>query len=307
MPFTLYQLLWLVLIYAFFGWCAEVAFAAVKTRQFVNRGFLNGPVCPIYGFGVVLVLVCLTPLRDTVALLFVGSVLLTSLLEFVTGFVLEKLFHQKWWDYSHRRWNLKGYICLPFSLLWGVACVVIVKLVHPPILWAVDHFPALPGRILLGVLWALFLLDTVCTLVAAGKLSARLRALDAVEKRLRALSDGMGENLSDGVLTVVEKQGELRDQWADKKQAWEETLADRKREFEALLQKRRALVEQKSRTHRRLARAFPHLQSGRQRENWERIRRYWESVKEERRRQRHAGKATQQESSSEGEPKDKEA
>lgn len=284
MPFTLYQLLWLVLIYAFFGWCGEVAFAAVKQHTFVNRGFLNGPVCPIYGFGVALVLVCLTPLKENLLLLFLGSVLLTSLLEFVTGFVLEKLFHQKWWDYSQVPGNLGGYICLPFSLLWGVACVIVVDLVQPPVLWVIDHFPALPGKILLSLLWALFLADTVCTLVSAGKLSRRLRALETVEKRLRALSDGMGENLSDGVLAAVEKREELHGRWEDKKRTLEDTWADRKRELDALLQKRRALVEQKSRIHRRLARAFPHLQSGRQRESWDRIRRYWESVKEERRR-----------------------
>lgn len=86
----------LFFIYAFLGWCTEVAFAACKEGRFVNRGFLNGPVCPIYGFGVVGVALALRPVMDSLPLLFLGSVVITSLIEFVTGFVLEKVFHAKW-------------------------------------------------------------------------------------------------------------------------------------------------------------------------------------------------------------------
>lgn len=115
----MYQLLWIFFIYAFLGWCTEVSYAALKTGRFVNRGFLNGPVCPVYGFGVVIVLWVLEPLRGNLLLLFLGSVALTSLLEWLTGFVLERLFHQRWWDYSQEPFNLGGYICLRFSIAWG--------------------------------------------------------------------------------------------------------------------------------------------------------------------------------------------
>ena len=91
----LYGLFWIFFLYAFLGWCTEVSYAALVTGTFVNRGFLNGPVCPVYGFGVVIVLNCLTPLADNLLLLFLGSVALTSALEWFTGFVLEKLFHQR--------------------------------------------------------------------------------------------------------------------------------------------------------------------------------------------------------------------
>lgn len=119
MPFTFYQMCWIFIIYAFVGWCCEVAFAAVKLGAFVNRGFLTGPVCPIYGFGMLIVATLLTPLAGNWLLLFLGAAILTSLLELVTGFVLEKFFHQKWWDYSGIRGNIGGYICPQFSLLWG--------------------------------------------------------------------------------------------------------------------------------------------------------------------------------------------
>ncbi|MFQ9473221.1 MAG: putative ABC transporter permease [Oscillospiraceae bacterium] len=127
----MYHLLWIFFIYAFLGWCTEVSYAALKTGRFVNRGFLNGPVCPVYGFGVVIVLWVLEPLRGNLLLLFLGSVALTSLLEWLTGFVLERLFHQRWWDYSQEPFNLGGYICLRFSIAWGLACLFVVKLLHP--------------------------------------------------------------------------------------------------------------------------------------------------------------------------------
>ena len=91
---------WIFLIYGFLGWCTEVIFAGVNSGKFVNRGFLNGPICPIYGFGVLTAAKLLQPFDENLLLLFIGSVLITTLLEYLTGFLLEKLFHQKWWDYS---------------------------------------------------------------------------------------------------------------------------------------------------------------------------------------------------------------
>jgi uncharacterized membrane protein len=89
--------LWYFFANAFLGWCAEVVFAALKNGRFVNRGFLNGPVCPIYGFGLVAVLWGLEPIRNNLLLLYLGSVVLTTVLELATGYLMEKLFHQRWW------------------------------------------------------------------------------------------------------------------------------------------------------------------------------------------------------------------
>ena len=110
MEFSLYEIFWYFVIYAVLGWVVEVCFCSIKTGSFVNRGFLNGPVCPIYGFGMVAVLVCLWPLRNSMLVLYVGAVVLTSALELTTGWVLKKLFHTSWWDYSDMRFNLGGYI-----------------------------------------------------------------------------------------------------------------------------------------------------------------------------------------------------
>ena len=98
MPQTFYEVAWIFVIYAFIGWCTEVAYAATEKGVFINRGFLNGPYCPIYGCGVLIVVTVLTPLKNNLLVLFAGSFLLTSILEFLTGFLLEKIFKNKWCD-----------------------------------------------------------------------------------------------------------------------------------------------------------------------------------------------------------------
>ena len=125
--FSLYQILAFFLIYSCLGWCLEVIYAAVSTGQLVNRGFLNGPVCPIYGFGMIIVLFTLSPLADNLLLLYIGGVILPSVLELAGGWALYKLYHTRWWDYSDFPFNIGGYICLEFSLLWGVGTVVVMK------------------------------------------------------------------------------------------------------------------------------------------------------------------------------------
>ncbi len=114
-------------------------------RQLVNRGFLNGPVCPIYGFGMIIVLFALTPLEDSALLLYIGGVILPSALELVGGWALYKLYHTRWWDYSDFPFNIGGYICLEFCLLWGVGTLVVMRIVHPIDRRAGGHGPHLRG------------------------------------------------------------------------------------------------------------------------------------------------------------------
>ena len=170
MPQNLYQAAWIFLIYAFLGWCCEVAFAAVNKGKFVNRGFLNGPVCPIYGFGMLIVVTALWRLKGNLILLFLGSAALTTALEFVTGWVLEKFFHDKWWDYSDMPFNIKGYICLKFTVLWGLAASFVVGAVHRFVYMIIIKTPIVPGLTLLSVFAAAFITDFVITVTELAKL-----------------------------------------------------------------------------------------------------------------------------------------
>ena len=103
----IYYLMLYFFVYGFLGWCTEVAYATTKQRKFVNRGFLNGPICPIYGVGVTVVVYFLTPYKDNLILLYVLSTVLVTVLEGLTGYLMDKIFHHKWWDYTDR------WICLP--------------------------------------------------------------------------------------------------------------------------------------------------------------------------------------------------
>ena len=184
--FSLYQIFAYFLIYSCLGWCLEVIYAAVTTGKLINRGFLNGPVCPIYGFGMVIVLFALTPLSHNLLLLYLGGVILPSALELVGGWALYKLYHTRWWDYSDYPFNIGGYICLEFSLLWGVGTLIVMKLVHPIIADAVAFIPPLVGLILMFLLYVLYAADTIATAFAASDLARDLDALENVADSMHA-------------------------------------------------------------------------------------------------------------------------
>ena len=211
MPMSVYEAIWIFLIYAFLGWAVEVAFAAFCTGTFVNRGFLNGPICPVYGCGVLAVIVVLDPLRDNVFLLFAGSFVLVSAIEFLTGFLLEKLFHNKWWDYSERKFNICGYVCPLFSILWGIGCTLILRVFHPAIYKIIGFLPLLPGIAMLVAFCIVFGVDLAITVASILKFNERLRLLDEIAGKIKIVSDEIGENIYEGVAVAMEKGGELKE------------------------------------------------------------------------------------------------
>lgn len=157
-----YPLLLYFFVYASIGWMIEVGYNAVHSGRFINAGMLSGPWCPIYGFGACAVLLFLSDIANTnKLLLFFGSMLIASIIELVTGFVLEKLLHRKWWDYSDRRLNLGGYICLEYSLLWGMCCFVLYEAIHPLLRHLIGFLPAKLAWTITVVLFLLLLVDVV--------------------------------------------------------------------------------------------------------------------------------------------------
>ena len=222
MIFSAYQIVFFFFIYAFLGWCTEVIYACVNSGKFVNRGFLNGPYCPIYGFGVVAVVMCIYPVKDNLPVLFFGSVILTTALEFVTGFILEKIFNEKWWDYSDEHFNIKGYICLKFSLMWGLACIIVVRVIHPLIIKFVDFVPRLIGIIIISVLSAGILSDIIITVLAIMKIRKNIRLIQSISDEMRNISDFTGEKIYEKVSTIMEKNEEYKEKISEKCQHLEE-------------------------------------------------------------------------------------
>lgn len=263
MPQNIYQALWIFIIYAFLGWCSEVAFAAVNKGKFVNRGFLNGPVCPIYGVGMLIVVLCLWNLRDRPLLLFLGSALLTTALEFVTGFVLERFFHDKWWDYSDMPFNIKGYVCLKFTILWGLAASFIIGAIHRFIYMLIEKTPFVLGAILLAVFSAAFIADFTVTLTALVKLPKKLKAMAEAERALRAVSDKIGENISGTTIAAKEKGEALAEENKPRLEELKAEYEKKKKELSAMLE--RNFVQ------RRIFKAFPNLKNGRYKAIFDRI------------------------------------
>lgn len=245
---TVYRTVSYFIIYAFFGWCLEVVYQAVEHGKFINRGFLNGPYCPIYGFGVIIVCYALEPIKGNLVVLYVGAVLLTTSLELLTGFLLEKIFDQKWWDYSKERFNLKGYICLKFSLLWGVACLVAVRLIHPSVERFVSKIPYKFGIVMLSLIMAGFISDMIITVMAIVHIKKKLILLEDISAEMRKISDKTGQKIFDGVEVIMDKKNEID----------EKTEAYHKK-FSELSERYKQLIEKRTLTGKRLAAAFPKL------------------------------------------------
>lgn len=260
MEYSLFEFLWFFVIYSMIGWCVEVAFHVVTSGRFINRGFLNGPVCPIYGFGMMLLLFTLRPLTANLFVLFIGSILLTTLLEFVTGYMLGKIFHKKWWDYSNRPFNIKGYVCLSFSIAWGLGAIFVLEIIHPPIEKLVSMVTNQMGLILLVVILIYFVVDFIITLLGILKIKSNNRLLNEIGAQLRFYAEGLGEDIYSGMTLAIQMKDNVKKELENSKQNLEITFEERKARFELLKQKYEKLRKEKSFVHKRIEKAFPRIQ-----------------------------------------------
>lgn len=191
MEYTLYQLLWFFLIYAFLGWLMETALAAVRKRRLLNRGFLNAPFSPVYGLAAVLFAIFLPELRSAPFFLFLGGMILATGLELVTGLLLERVSHQKWWDYSEEPWNFNGHICLKYSLVWGLLALLCVFFLNPLLVTLTSLLPRSVGKWILLAVLILLGLDFLGSWAALLQLKGSLGEPGEVSRRWKHLSDAL--------------------------------------------------------------------------------------------------------------------
>ena len=219
-----YHIFQYFLIYSFLGWCTEVAYAAVCEGRVVNRGFLNGPVCPIYGFGILAVFGTInTGLSrfgtgssyTNLLLIFMCGMALTTMIELLGGWALDKIFHARWWDYSDRPFNFHGYICLQFSLLWGIGIVLVVEVLHPLIAATFDRIlPETVGWPLMYFLYIVYAADTMLSVMIMVGLNKRLAELDEMQKKMRVVSNTLSDGIGRSALGTVQYIGEAKVQAA---------------------------------------------------------------------------------------------
>ena len=223
---TYYEIAGYFIIYSFIGWCIEVVYHALRFGRVCNRGFLNGPVCPVYGFGVILVFGAVSLLAllfsDTgnvmsipLPILYLAGMILTTFTEFMGGFLLDKFFHARWWDYRNQKFNLGGYICLRFSLIWGVGIVLIVRYLHPILIRdSIALIPEKYGWWILLLMYLLYILDIVVSALTMIKLNEKLAELEELRRSMRVVSNTLSYVLAEGTFVtddLVRKEGRVYD------------------------------------------------------------------------------------------------
>ena len=185
--YTFIQWLLFFFIYCFLGWVWESCYVSIKKREWINRGFLHGPMLPIYGSGAIIVLLCTIGVRDQVILIFIFGMTGATILEYVTGACMERLFRVRYWDYSHMPLNLKGYICLPVSLGWGVFSVLLMRVIHVPIENLVLQIPERIAEVVSVVCSSAFAVDFTLSFSEAMDLRDMLIRLSDSNEKIQRL------------------------------------------------------------------------------------------------------------------------
>ena len=186
--YTTGQWVLLFFFYCFCGWVWESCYVSVCQRHWVNRGFLRGPLLPIYGSGAIIILFVTLPVAGNLWLVWLLGMLAATALEYVTGDVMERLFKVRYWDYSKQKFNLNGHICLSSSIAWGFFSILLVRFIHPPIARLLADVPSWLVDPLALVLTAAFTVDVVQSVQAALDLKETLTRLAEENEELRRLA-----------------------------------------------------------------------------------------------------------------------
>lgn len=176
----LYHILNWLFIYSFLGWVWESCYVSAKEKRWVNRGFVMGPVCTIYGFGAVSVYLILKPVSGNLLLLYLGGVLVPTILEYFTAALMENIFHTSWWDYSHNKYNLQGRVCLFASLGWGIFSVILFYVFQPAVDRIVALYSVSVGKVLVTAASLVYAADFGMSFMNAMQIGEKLQNMDAV-------------------------------------------------------------------------------------------------------------------------------
>lgn len=182
--YTLMQWLMLFYIYCFLGWCFETTYVSICQRRFVNRGFIRLPLLPIYGSGAMCILLVCLPYQGKYATIFVLGIIFPTILEYVTGWVMERLFKMRYWDYSSHKVQLNGYICLSSSIAWGVLSVLLIQVINPPVAQLVKAVPRIAGCIIVAIVSVAFVSDFAAAFRTAFGLRHLLEELERLRTQL---------------------------------------------------------------------------------------------------------------------------
>lgn len=261
-----YHLMNWLIIYSFFGWVWETCYVSVKSGKFVNRGFINGPLCTIYGFGAVSVYVILKPFSDNLLYLYLGGVVVATALEYVTAVLMESIFHTSWWDYSDNKFNFQGRICLGASLGWGAFTVILFKVLHPLVESIVILYPVYVGEIGICVIGVGYVVDFVFSAAAAFRIHEKLPVIEAAMEQAKGeMLVKMHEKIASVGFAKEATLESVKERLGDVEvlKEMEQKRAAITAEISAELQKRKeAMAAKVGHNMQRFVKAYPNLNRG---------------------------------------------
>lgn len=196
------------IVYSFLGWCMETVLCSVVERRPVSRGFLYGPICPIYGIGVLMMVCWFQPFMDRPVLFYLVATVCMSAWEYFVGWFLETTTHIKYWDYSDKPFNLQGRICLQICLAWGLLSFLVLYFIQPRVAALVAQVPSLLRYVLCGFFLGMLTSDAAATIYQLAKTAQLLEKVQQVGDELR-LQAHLGREELEGRLS------EARETFAD--------------------------------------------------------------------------------------------
>ena len=213
LPYPLIDSLMMFFIYSFIGWIVEVIYYGITEGHFVNRGFLAGPLCPVYGLGFYAALWALQSFKENVAIVFFGSAIACTTVELIAGLILFYSFHLRWWDYTEYKLNFKGFICLRFTIYWGIAGTLGVYALHPAVLNLIGVMNTPVKLSILSFLSLILVIDIIASVANTIGFAHKLQAFSKVSATVKMTSDFIGGNIYDTVDTVMEVEGPIKESY----------------------------------------------------------------------------------------------
>ncbi|MBE6795148.1 MAG: hypothetical protein E7533_01030 [Ruminococcaceae bacterium] len=238
-------------LYSFVGWFFESCYCSIRPKKWINRGFLRGPICPIYGAGGMVILLLLVPLRDLTsnlyineAIIFVVGMVACDIVEFLTSYIMEKLFHARWWDYSNKKFNIQGRICLTHTFYWGTCSCLFVFILQPLVdIYLVSQVPEQSRNILTYIFLTILVFDLIDTVINALGIRSMLTNYEKI-------SNDISNFAIDAYTSLGGKtdKDELQKRFAEQRTRYDNFKKD--------------FSEKKNKSKQRLFKAFPFLRDG---------------------------------------------
>ena len=185
MEAKIFEILTYFIIYSFLGWIMESIVRSVSEKKIINTGFLKGPVCPIYGIGAIIMLLFLERYQNKPILLFFIAIIVLTTWEYLVGVLLEKIFHTKYWDYSEKKFNFQGRVCLENSICWGILGVLFVKYIHPFVQKIIGTVDTILIKYAISIFSIVFLVDMVVSIIKMKNISETLKKIEELNKEIK--------------------------------------------------------------------------------------------------------------------------